>query len=305
MRRSSRGRHQVEARGYGCGGVRLAVILLAMLLVGGLLTHPWAASVDPWDNGVVRWFADHRTSGLNRVAAACTFLGDIRVGVVLAAVVAVVVSGWQRFLRPALFLTVLVAGVLGLYLSGTHLIPRDRPPVRILDVGLEPDHSFPSGHVATAVVVYGGAALLVRAASPRCAGGPGCCRCSRSPSLSRGCTRAPPPDWTCSRASSSPQHGWPWWRGWSCGGPPSGLHGLLVVPRGSRHARVLAARPPTLVNPPVHEHHDHHDPLRRAVRPRHHRRAGQTGSCSEALSAIARTRARRHDVGPGPAGRAS
>ena len=116
---------------------------------------------------MVRWFADHRTSGLNRVAAACTFLGDIRVGVVLAAVVAVVVSGWQRSLRPALFLTVLVAGVLGLYLSGTHLIPRDRPPVRILDVGLEPDHSFPSGHVATAVVVYGGAALLVRAASPR------------------------------------------------------------------------------------------------------------------------------------------
>ena len=39
--------------------------------------------------------------------------------------------------------------------------------MRILDVGLEPDHSFPSGHVATAVVVYGGAALLVRAASPR------------------------------------------------------------------------------------------------------------------------------------------
>ena len=34
------------------------------------------------------------------------------------------------------------------------LISRDRPPVEILDPGLVPDHSFPSGHVATAVVVY-------------------------------------------------------------------------------------------------------------------------------------------------------
>ena len=42
----------------------------------------------------------------------------------------------------------------------THVDPRRRPPVDILDRGLVPDHSFPSGHVATAVVAYGGLFLL-------------------------------------------------------------------------------------------------------------------------------------------------
>jgi undecaprenyl-diphosphatase len=35
--------------------------------------------------------------------------------------------------------------------------------VDILDRGLVPDHSFPSGHVATAVVAYGGLFLLTLA----------------------------------------------------------------------------------------------------------------------------------------------
>jgi membrane-associated phospholipid phosphatase len=142
------------------------VILLVVLSLGWLLTHWWQASIDPWDDGVVRWFASRRTGVLDRVAAACTFLGNIMVGVVLAAVVAAAASLWQRSLRPALFLAVLMAGVMALYLSCTHLVPRDRPPVRILDLGLAPDHSFPSGHVATAVVVYGGTALLVSEAAP-------------------------------------------------------------------------------------------------------------------------------------------
>ena len=49
----------------------------------------------------------------------------------------------------------------GIYWFGIHADPRDRPPVHILDSGLVPDHSFPSGHVGTAVAVYGGAALLL------------------------------------------------------------------------------------------------------------------------------------------------
>lgn len=122
------------------------MIVLAMLLAGWLLAHSLEARVDPWDNDVERWFGAERTSNLNRVAAACTFLGDTLVGVVLAAVVAAAVSLWQRSIRPAIFFAVLLAGALGLYLSGVHLTPRDRPPVPILDLGLVPDHSFPSGH---------------------------------------------------------------------------------------------------------------------------------------------------------------
>ena len=74
---------------------------------------------------------------------------------------------WQRSWRPLVHFTVLVGGYLALYVVVTHLVPRDRPPVEILDPGLVPDHSFPSGHVATAIVVYGGIVLWVSAVAPQ------------------------------------------------------------------------------------------------------------------------------------------
>ena len=61
----------------------------------------------------------------------------------------------------------MLAGVGGFYWFGTQLITRNRPPVQILDPGLVPNHSFPSGHVATAMAVYGGTALLVSWLAPR------------------------------------------------------------------------------------------------------------------------------------------
>jgi undecaprenyl-diphosphatase len=39
--------------------------------------------------------------------------------------------------------------------------------VRILDPGLVPNDSYPSGHVGTAIAVYGGTALLVWWFAPR------------------------------------------------------------------------------------------------------------------------------------------
>ena len=62
--------------------------------------------------------------------------------------------------RPLLLVVVLEVCLGTLYRLVTTLEPRDRPPVRILDTGLAPDHSFPSGHVATATVAYGVAVLL-------------------------------------------------------------------------------------------------------------------------------------------------
>jgi undecaprenyl-diphosphatase len=147
-------------------GAAYVAILLALLAVGWLLTHPWESTVDPWDDGVVRWFADHRTAGLDLAAAAGSHLADTWVGVVLAAVVGLAVARWQRSWLPVVFMVVLVGGHLAAYVVATHLLPRDRPPVRILDPGLVPDHSFPSGHTATAVVVYAGTALLLARAAP-------------------------------------------------------------------------------------------------------------------------------------------
>jgi undecaprenyl-diphosphatase len=142
------------------------VLLGAVLAVGWLLTHPLESTVDPWDDSVVVWFADHRTAGLDVAADIGSKIADTIVGIALAAVIAIVVSRRLRTWRPVAYYGVLIAPILGLYLIVTALIPRDRPPVKILDPGLVQDHSFPSGHVATAILVYGGTALLVAAYKP-------------------------------------------------------------------------------------------------------------------------------------------
>ena len=136
------------------------VILGAVVGLGWLITHPLQSSVDPWDNDVSRWFADQRTSALDGVGDFGTLLGETVVGLAVAAVAALGFSLWRRSWRPALFYALAEAGIGGLYFVATHLITRQRPPVRILDAGLVPDHSFPSGHVATAVVAYGGIVVL-------------------------------------------------------------------------------------------------------------------------------------------------
>jgi undecaprenyl-diphosphatase len=100
-------------------------------------------------------------------AAIGSGVADTIVGVGLAVVVAGLAAWRLRSWRPVVYFATLVGGYLALYVIVTHLVTRDRPPVKILDPGLIPDHSFPSGHVATSIVVYGGIALWVAAAVPR------------------------------------------------------------------------------------------------------------------------------------------
>ena len=147
--------------------VAWTVILAAVLAVGLLITHVLASSVEPWDDGVARWFAAQRTGNLTAAADVVTFLADTPVGLVLAFVIAGAVSLWQRSGRPAAFLALVVAGVGVVYAVATLVVSRHRTPVRNLDPGLVPDHSYPSGHVATAIAVYGGTALLVGWLAPR------------------------------------------------------------------------------------------------------------------------------------------
>jgi len=140
--------------------VTWAVILGVVVGVGWLLTHQLRSSVEPWDDDVSRWFADQRTSSLTSVSDVGTFLGETRVGWAVAVVAGIAFSLWRRTWLPAVFVALAAAGSGGFYFIATHVDPRQRPPVKILDPGLVPDHSFPSGHVATAVGAYGGLLVL-------------------------------------------------------------------------------------------------------------------------------------------------
>ncbi|MCW2797786.1 phosphatase PAP2 family protein [Nocardioides sp.] len=140
--------------------VAWVAVLGVVLVVGWLITHPLRSSVDPWDNDVSRWFAGQRTGSLNTPAEVGTFLGETVVGMSVALVAALGFSWWQRSFLPAIFFALLTAGIGGFYFVATHLESRRRPPVRILDPGLVPDASYPSGHVATATAAYGGIVVL-------------------------------------------------------------------------------------------------------------------------------------------------
>ena len=138
-----------------------AVIALVVVAWGWLLTHPLEGPVDGTDDDIARWFAGERRGWLDPVADVGTFLGETVVGLAVGAAIAVVAGLVLRSWIPAVLVVLADAGDGGIYWLGTHADPRDRPPVPILDAGLAPTHSFPSGHVGTAVAVYGGAAVLL------------------------------------------------------------------------------------------------------------------------------------------------
>ncbi len=138
-----------------------AVIAAVVVGWGWLLTHPLHGSIEGTDDDVSRWFAGQRTSWLDPVSDAGTLLGETPVGLAVGAVVALVAGLVLRSFVPVALILMANAGDGGIYWLGSHADPRDRPPVHILDPGLVADRSFPSGHVGTAVAVYGGAALLL------------------------------------------------------------------------------------------------------------------------------------------------
>ena len=135
--------------------VTWSVVFGAVVGIGWLLAHPLDDSVGTLDREVARALAGRRTRLLTDVAEAVTFVGETATGVVALAVIAATFSLARRSPVPAAFVLLVGAGLAGIYRGTTALVPRDRPPVRLLDSGLVPDHSFPSGHVATATAICG------------------------------------------------------------------------------------------------------------------------------------------------------
>jgi len=136
------------------------LIVAVVVAVGWLITHPFESSVGPPDNDLARWFADQRTSSLDGVADIGTLLGETVVSLLAAPLVAIAFAIWTRSIVPAIFVALATAGLGGIYFVASTVDPRPRPPVKILDPGLVPTHSFPSGHVGTATALYGCVVVL-------------------------------------------------------------------------------------------------------------------------------------------------
>jgi membrane-associated phospholipid phosphatase len=139
-----------------CGMVLLALLVASGYLVAKVLD---GTALGHADASVARWFATRRTPGLDRLTHYTTLAAETVTITVLAVVtVAVTALRWRRWREPMLVATAVV-GEVSIFLLVTLLVERQRPPVRHLDQA-PPTSSFPSGHTAAAICMYGALAIL-------------------------------------------------------------------------------------------------------------------------------------------------
>jgi undecaprenyl-diphosphatase len=136
------------------------VLILVLTGIGWVLSHVVQNdAIGRGDAGISRWFARERTGELNDVTAVTTEVGGT-ITVTILAVLAVAAAAlvWRRWREPML-VAVAVAGEVAIFLVITLLVDRQRPPVKHLDEA-PPTSSFPSGHTAATVALWGALAVL-------------------------------------------------------------------------------------------------------------------------------------------------
>jgi undecaprenyl-diphosphatase len=144
------------------GYVSMVVVLL---VIGGLLTRVLDGSVGRWDLSVNRWFVSHRDATGNAVSGGVTFALDT-FPVIAVALIAIAFFSWRRRFRAAWVIGVGLVLEIAVFLSVTFVVARPRPDVARLS-STPMTSSFPSGHAAAAVVLYGGIALGVHCCTRR------------------------------------------------------------------------------------------------------------------------------------------
>ena len=137
-------------------------VLVGLTIGAGLLLTSYLVSnhgLAKWDNDVNRWLAKHRDSTLTDLSwLGSTLAGGLVIPVVVGVLVTVFLLR-RKWLLAAF--TLFVIGVeSGSYRATTLVVERDRPPVHRLEA-LDPTASFPSGHIAATVALYGGLLLVL------------------------------------------------------------------------------------------------------------------------------------------------
>jgi membrane-associated phospholipid phosphatase len=138
-----------------------AAVLLLMIGLGLLDVHLLAHSrIGRADGSVDSTLARHRDHFLNVLTLGATDVASTLQVIVLAAVVVVVTALVFRRWREPLFVVAAIAGEVVIFVVTTLAVHRPRPNVVKLDHA-PPTSSFPSGHTAASVALYGAVAVLV------------------------------------------------------------------------------------------------------------------------------------------------
>jgi membrane-associated phospholipid phosphatase len=147
------------------------VVLSAILVAIGLTitSSPFSGAIGAWDVAREQWFAAHRTALLNTLTnVGSIFAGAgtiLLVGGIAAGILAIRRSWYDvGFLLTALSVEFLV------FLSASTVVDRPRPTATIRPLDPLPvTSSFPSGHVAAAIALYVGLAIVISSHTRRLA----------------------------------------------------------------------------------------------------------------------------------------
>jgi membrane-associated phospholipid phosphatase len=142
----------------GGGGVGIWAVIS---LIGLLITHVVSPNGPPsWDARVIDWFVVHRAPTLNTATAIGSGISDTCTAIAVT-VVAVLLLRWRLGRSYESWMVVAaIAGELLVFVGITATVHRARPAVQHLD-GAPPTSSFPSGHTAAAIALYGCVAILL------------------------------------------------------------------------------------------------------------------------------------------------
>jgi membrane-associated phospholipid phosphatase len=146
-----------------------AVAICIVLTVFGLiLTHVLdKGAVHRADLGVDIWFAHHRSPGWNSVMLFGTDLARTQTVIAVAAAAALLLRWRLKRWHESFIVIAAVAGEVLIFLAVTETVPQRRPPVPRLQAA-PTTSSYPSGHTAAAIALYGclGVLLLVYVSRP-------------------------------------------------------------------------------------------------------------------------------------------
>ena len=130
------------------------VLLVVALSLGVLVTHVVVGGpLGRMDLEVARWFAHRRTGFRNDLSVVGSYLAETVTVVLVAGVLATVLAIRRLWALCGLLIVSLSLEAL-VYLASTFFISRNRPAVPRLEDLIVAD-SFPSGHTAASVVLYG------------------------------------------------------------------------------------------------------------------------------------------------------
>ena len=140
------------------GGLLLA---LALALVGWGITRLLTPSaLTRWEDSVNQWFYAGRTPTLDMLTHIGSYMAETVTCIALLVVVIVVLRLWLGRWRESWTVAAAIIGELLVFLIVTAVVNRPRPSVPLLDTA-PPTSSFPSGHTAAAVALYGCFAVIV------------------------------------------------------------------------------------------------------------------------------------------------